>query len=78
MHTCTHLVTGDLLILSGSSVTLKKKTNAHVSNRCVHTGPRMLMLTRRTSWNCDVSYTRHSTENTEHSSLPRLGTTHTH
>lgn len=35
MQTCTHLVTGDLLILSGSSVTLKKKTNVHVSNRWV-------------------------------------------
>lgn len=30
---CTHLVTGDLLILSGSSVTLKKKTNVYVRNQ---------------------------------------------
>lgn len=78
MQTCTHLVTGDLLILSGSSVTLKKKTKAHVSNRWVHMGPRMLMLTRPTSWNCIARYTGHSTNNTEHSSLPCLGTTHTH
>lgn len=44
MQTRTHLVTGDLLILSGSSVTLKKKTNAHVSNRWVHAVPQMLTL----------------------------------
>lgn len=30
---CTHLVTGDLLILSGSSVTLKRKTNVSVRNQ---------------------------------------------
>jgi len=39
----SHLVTGDLLILSGSSVTLKKKTNVSVrnqsTNRHTHTPP---------------------------------------
>lgn len=30
---CSHLVTGDLLILSGSSVTLKKKTKVSVRNQ---------------------------------------------
>lgn len=39
MPICTHLVTGDLLILSGSSVTLKKKTNVYVRNQSVNHDP---------------------------------------
>lgn len=41
---CTHLVTGDLLILSGSSVTLKKKTNVYVRNQWVSCDPPELIL----------------------------------
>lgn len=41
MEMSSHLVTGDLLILSGSSVTLKEKTNVSVriSSSCFHTNP---------------------------------------